>query len=724
MTFLEKLISQRGAVIVFTSVNILLIAAFSLYLFFSFQKQADDWEALSTKTLTKSVQLTELSRNLGYTGFIHHFKNFIIRKDPDYLLQADKKLSASLEILREMRTSFNDDADIVLINNLTRTINAYEQQLSYLLKNSVGQSTEQMDGIVRVDDTKAAYALQTLVDSTLTNLNISVREQSSFMGNFTPIFSFFILLTGSFVLVNMTILKAQKDAIEKNEKDIRIYERYNATLDHAPDPIISTDLSGKIIYCNQQATKLFNRTRDHLKLMKITDILIENDDSQITHYYDDGNGNEIPLSVSMKLYDDSEKSIRIYNIRDIRQDLKLNEQVSNALKMADHANKVKSRFLAKMSHELKTPLNSILGSSKVLSQSSFDPNHTELLNNIHQSGHHMLRHIDNLLNVAQIDSDDKVEVKTSPISVPKFIDEFEKQVHPMLQGHPLKLTIHIDQLLRSSMVNIDEALLSQVLFNLVSNAIQFTPSGTIHINVDWAKRRRLLLIDIEDQGIGISEAKLEDIFAPFKQEEDGISRSHDGLGVGLFLVKKIITAMDGDIIIKSRKNYGTIVSLEIPAVLNLLPLTHDETMTKSDNVISLVSKDGRPANPSVLIVDDNEINRMIAAELIASYNISDIDLAVDGMDGLKKIKKKSYDFVFLDIHMPKLSGLEVMQQCQQNNYFPPHCKVFAYTADLTKESINEYKQFKFEGIIGKPINTRVLDSYLEPYKSHSGASAL
>ncbi len=377
------------------------------------------------------------------------------------------------------------------------------------------------------------------------------------------------------------------------------------------------------------------------------------------------------------------------------------EAADQARRAAEAANRAKSVFLSNISHDLRTPLNSILGYAQILHGDPALPAHAQnSLRVIRSSGEHLLSLIDDLLDLAKIEAG-KIRLHLSPFDISAMLASIGDMMQERASARNLAFVREIASLPRQ--VVGDEKRLSQVLVNLLSNAIKFTRQGKVMLKVDAASDRlHFVRFQVIDTGIGIAPEHLEIIFKPFEQVDDQIR--DEGTGLGLTIARELVALMGGTLQVESAPGAGSRFWFEIP-----LPAAKPE-MTVASSVERRIVGIAGPA-PNVLIVDDHPDNRAILRDMLQSLGFTTAE-AHDGIAGLERMAEFNPDVVILDLVMPRLNGLEMIRRIRQH---PAHDHVVlivssasAYPDDRI-QSLNAGAQ----AFIPKPINRNLLIETLQ-----------
>ncbi len=319
---------------------------------------------------------------------------------------------------------------------------------------------------------------------------------------------------------------------------------------------------------------------------------------------------------------------------------------------------VKENFLANMSHEIRTPMNAIIGYANLLQRKNLDEEARLHLSTIQKSGENLLSIINDILDISKIEAG-MMRIEEAPFSVRGLIHSVEVMFKNKIQGKGLILQTFIEPAV-ADLLSGDAVRLTQVLVNLVGNAVKFTEKGqvSLHISQRIADNNKVdLLFHIKDTGIGIKEEKLKTIFERFVQAEETTTRKFGGTGLGLSIVKNIIEIQKGHIRIESEPGKGTSVIFNIP-----YKLCDDPAITIQE--LNEIPQTFPEKNIRVLLVEDNLINQGLVTYLFKEWHIG-CEVANNGVEAIAKLKEQSFDLVLMDIQMPEMDGYRAAQQIRQ-----------------------------------------------------------
>lgn len=358
----------------------------------------------------------------------------------------------------------------------------------------------------------------------------------------------------------------------------------------------------------------------------------------------------------------------------------------------------KAIFLAHMSHEIRTPLNGILGAAQLLEESQLTPQQRELINIQIDSGQHLHKIIDAILDLSKIEAG-VFEISPERFDLRQLIERCYLNMLALVEKKSLQIKLNIE-LETPHSVKGDETRIRQSLLNLLSNAIKFTDSGEIVIIVKPLDEEQYL-IEVQDQGIGIDAEDVEVLFSPFRQDKGQSGRSYGGTGLGLPLVRQFCRLHGGDAGAYPNKQqegatFWMTVRLPRDQVSHTVELEVDDQYRKLNKELS------------VLVVDDNHVNRMIATKILKSMDCT-VELARNGQEAVDLIQQSSgYDIILMDCMMPIMDGFTATKKIREA-LKEKSMPIYALTAAVTKEEREMCYQSGMDGILFKPVKKYELE---------------
>jgi signal transduction histidine kinase/CheY-like chemotaxis protein len=383
----------------------------------------------------------------------------------------------------------------------------------------------------------------------------------------------------------------------------------------------------------------------------------------------------------------------------------------NLIRMALEAKtlaKTRENFLSNMSHEMRTPLNSIVGFTEQVLQTNLHPQQKEQIELVNASSMHLLDLVNNLLDKARIDAG-KVTVEKVDFNLYSLINDSVKMLEVKAKEKNIALIREIE-MDENSIVNGDPVLLRQIIINILGNAIKFTKQGEVVINAGlkiMSDNSYRLTLSVKDTGIGIAKEKIKNIFNHFEQLETGINRVYGGTGLGLSITKDLVDILNGKISLTSEKGKGTEVSVSI-LYGNSLNISKTAQLIKRDKDINASVL----ANKNILVVDDEMYNRKLLSVILRKYDIN-VTEAQSGLDALEQMDKAVPDLALVDINMAEMDGIKMMLNLRAKTAGKYKVlPVIAVTADLSEEKKENYLQSGFNECLMKPFNEKELISLI------------
>jgi PAS domain S-box-containing protein len=359
------------------------------------------------------------------------------------------------------------------------------------------------------------------------------------------------------------------------------------------------------------------------------------------------------------------------------------------------ASSAKTQFLANMSHEIRTPIGVILGYSDLAIQNLEDKNSTlNYIKSIHRNAEHLLSLIGEILDLSKIEAD-KIELEPLPFDLPQLIQEITQGFNSVIAEKSLK--IEVDSKLKENTVITDPTRLRQILNNMIGNAVKFTNKGSITIKLR-TPNENTVCVSVKDTGIGLTTEQVEKLFMPFSQGDNSMSRRFGGTGLGLMVSKGLAKRLGGDLRLKQTKvNVGSEFELRFPAIISAISV---EPFQKS----TVDSVSNHLLGSRILLVEDSKDNQVIVTTFLKDLG-AQIDIADDGLQGLKRVDNAEYDLILLDIQMPVIDGYETLRFMQERKVKAP---IVALTAHALKVEREKALSLGFREYITKPVNRRGL----------------
>ncbi|MFT5892117.1 MAG: signal transduction histidine kinase/CheY-like chemotaxis protein [Dokdonia sp.] len=361
---------------------------------------------------------------------------------------------------------------------------------------------------------------------------------------------------------------------------------------------------------------------------------------------------------------------------------------------AEKASMVKAQFLSTITHELRTPMYAVTGLTHLLLSENPTEEQKKHLDSLKFSGEYLLSLINNILDLNKLEAN-KVEVEQTAFNLKKRIEDVLFALGKSAKDKGNKLNFEFDQDIPEEVLG-DPLMISQILINLVGNAVKFTRDGNVDVRVQKIKQTEsetYLHFEIEDSGEGISKKKQKNIFQNFTQGSVAINRKFGGTGLGLSIVKNLLDLLDSKVELESTLGKGSKFSFNIK--YNLTKQAGEES--NPHNIIYDIDYVALE-NRKILVVEDNKINQMITRKILEKNKMV-CDVADNGEIAVEKARNQDFDLILMDIHMPGISGIEATEQIR---LFDKGIPILALTAVTIDENIDEFHEAGFNDIIPKP----------------------
>ncbi len=520
-----------------------------------------------------------------------------------------------------------------------------------------------------------------------------------------------ILLTLVVVVILLIIIRILISRIKKQK--IIFETMYNGT----KDAIAILDMESKFLKVNPAYLEMTGFTREELLNTSCIALTVKEDIESsknaikevlevgyIKNFEKDciAKDNKI-ISTNMSMSLMLSPNRILISVRDV-SDLKEKEkQLIIAKQKAQQSSRLKSEFLANMSHEIRTPMNGILGMSHLILQTDLSNKQKKYLSSIDSSAKNLLNIINDILDFSKIEAG-KLEIHKINFNIKELLLHIKNIVMIKADEKGLSFDINCD-CLGSHIYFGDDLRISQVLLNLIGNAIKFTKVGNINIQIKELSNNQMRFI-VSDTGIGLSKEQINKLFQSFTQADGSTTRKYGGTGLGLSISKQLVELMDGKIWIESEENIGSkfIFDIELEKG-NIAKIIKKENIDISQLAILKGSK--------ILLVEDNLINQEIVSGLLETSGIN-IDIASNGQEAVDVFNKNKYELILMDLQMPIMGGIEATKIIREINTKIP---IIALTANAMKEDIEETKLAGMNEHLNKPIDVEILYETLLKYIS-------
>ena len=529
----------------------------------------------------------------------------------------------------------------------------------------------------------------------------------------------FMVLTGSVVVLAAMV----RTAGDRNRRIAAVSNRLHSLFEASIDAILVARPDGRILGFNAAAQRIYGYDRAEVVGADVVDLLTPHDRRakvrEVLAGVQDGttrvsetgpdilqstarhkSGRIIPVELSMSVSRGEDGPLVVAFVRDVSRRAAEEAELIDARDRAVAGEQAKTRMIAVMSHEMRTPLNGILGLLDLLGLTELDDRQRQYLAAMEHSGRMLLGHVNDVLDTSRARSGQLV-LAQNPVDLRALVDSavlgLQEQAHAA--GNRLVTMYSGDD---HGPVLGDAARLEQIVVNLVGNAIKFTENGQITVTVDRAGPQGSVDLCVTDTGIGIPAGDLDRIFDAFVTLGSTFDRKVEGTGLGLSIVKGLVDAMSGKIAVSSEPGRGTAFRVTLPLqVAPVLPDTAPQAAVASDSCPAL----------SILMVEDNAINRLVAREMLRRQGC-EVTEAEDGLAGVAAAGQRRFDLILMDISMPRLNGIEAARRIRAGgpNRDSP---IVALTAHAMPEDLESFRQAGMDQSLVKPLSRAALTAVLQ-----------
>ena len=519
------------------------------------------------------------------------------------------------------------------------------------------------------------------------------------------------------ILLDITEHKHAKEAVQESE------HRYRTLVENAPEAIVVLDVeSGHFIDSNSNAEALYGFSREHLHQTGPTALSPERQpDGRLSieaareevmgavqgevrvfeWMHKNARGQEIPCEVRLVRLPSADRVLVRGSITDITERKRFEREMIKARKKAEELNRLKSAFLNNMSHEIRTPLTAIIGFSAILSEEG-TPEHRELVDLIEQSGKRLLNTLNAVLDLSMLEAG-SLSLDNEWFDVVDAVQEKMAALEPFAREKGIRLDVASPA--PRIPVHLDRTCLERILNHLIDNAIKFTHEGSVTAIIDADPGR--VSIRIKDTGVGIREEFQPHLFDDFKQESTGLARSHEGVGLGLAVTKRMVTLMDGQISVESIKGEGSVFEI-----------TFAQPSLNNGRVGKAHTPDANQPRPCLLVVEDTpEIELLVEYMLKDTYDV----VTTEHEEGaLRLAAEKQFDLVLMDINLGGArTGVDAMESLRKL----PACKdvpIVAMTAYALLEDRARFLAAGFNGYLSKPFTEHQAHTVIQQLLPRNG----
>ncbi len=613
---------------------------------------------------------------------------------------------------------------IVITDNDSRILRVNDQftvLFGYTAAEVIGNTTR----LLLTPDDKIAECIS--FNSLVKKERTIIKETVRLKKDGTPVF---VSIVGSPITIDKNrigIFKIFRNISEQKvteEALLESQEKLRSIFQNSPDAIILTTIDGIVIDRNNAAFDLFGSSdknqgkkfsllklvtpRDHKRTLSFIKAVIRKENVKnktFTLVKDNRKTFIAEISASLLKNKNMEPANLIIIVKDITERLLYERRLEEAKEKAIESDKLKSAFLANMSHEIRTPMNAIIGFSKLLSSNEInEPDNTEYIEIIKNTGNSLLTLIDDIIDLAKIEAGE-ININQAACDVHKVMKElhtFFNSERERQNKNNVTLILKIPGDQKELTILTDHNRFRQIFSNLLSNAIKFTKKGNIELgyNID----NKNIEFYVSDTGIGIPKEKQKIIFERFRQVEFHYNKKFGGTGLGLAISKNLVTLLGGTIAVDSEKGKGSVFRFTLP----LVRMENSNEIVKQPPVMNIHNWKGKV----ILIVEDNDLNSRLLQRMIEPTG-AEIIIAKDGKPAIEAcMTRETIDIVLMDIQMPEMDGYEATRTIKSLN---PQIPVIAQTAYAMAEEKEKIIFAGCDDYISKPIRQKDLFITLSKY---------
>ncbi len=520
--------------------------------------------------------------------------------------------------------------------------------------------------------------------------------------------------------------QSEHTVVNRAEKLIFIREaKFKGIIDNFHLGLLEVAPDGRIIRANESFCEMSGFSCEELQGQDGGDLLLDSEEKELMTARNTGrtegkedvyelrvfNKNKETrywlVSAAPLLGDDGEVHGSIGIHWDITEMKQLEFELKGARHKAEESSKAKAMFLANMSHEIRTPLNGIVGMAEQLAQSQLDADQRYFVDIMRSASSTLLSIINDVLDISKIESG-KFSIETTPFNLNETIRRTLSIFGEKAKQTNVSLDIELmDD--RGIMHLGDPHRLSQVLFNIVGNAMKFTQAGYVRVTSHLARGENdicLVSFSIEDTGVGMDMAYLTKVFEAFTQEDASVTRKFGGSGLGLSIARNIVHIMGGTLEIESEKGKGTRVNIRIPMRIS-------NEKTKQD-IVEITDLQKSLKGLRILAVEDNELNRMVLQVILKKCEVV-LTIAHNGQEAIDLIQQQEFDLVLMDVQMPIVDGLEATKYIR--NELKMIIPIIGLSANAMREEVEICKQAGMNDYLVKPYSERVLVEIMKKWST-------
>lgn len=638
--------------------------------------------------------------------------NITQRKNMEGALRSSEKkyktlienLPIGIVVHRDRKVQFINEAGVKIIAGQSKEEVIGKNIMDYVQEDYIAQVTERIEKIYNKKE----------------NLPLIHHKLKTFDGNLidVEISGYIADFEGESSAIVMFQDVSKRIKLENDLQESK--NRYKQLIESISDGVYVIDYQWRCTLCNQSIARFVRKSVDKIIGYSLNDLFPKVKESVFFEKY----AKVMETREFDKITDrfrNPEGEIGWYEVRihpvpegilciasDVTEKVRYEKQLQEALNQAQRADQLKSLFLANMSHEIRTPLNGIIGFvDLMLVDPKLSEQHIKNLNYVKASGKHLLELINDILELSKIEAGE-TRLKMENIVLEKEINRCLETANIQIskKSKDIQLSAHLDPFL-PAVIKTDATKLKQICNNLLSNAVKFTHSGNIEMTIHKSQEKQLF-ISVKDSGIGIDSEKWEEIFKPFVQENEGISREYGGTGLGLSITRRLVELLGGKISLQSTKGEGSIFSFTLPYEMG-------ETLQQEDRFKKKIGQSNQ--HYTILLVEDDLTSQVFMQKLLDYYGFQSIS-AINGQEALDLIESgESIDLILMDMRLPVLNGVELTKKIRKNTQLGQQHKlpIIAVTAATASEDRAQAFKAGVDEYLHKPFEKEELIYLIKKY---------
>ena len=499
------------------------------------------------------------------------------------------------------------------------------------------------------------------------------------------------------------------------------FSRLEAVMDSALDAVLVIDTAARITEFSKAAEAVFGYSREdvigkdmaeliipqHLRAAHVAGMkrYLETGERRVVGQgrvkleaqHKDGHIFPVELSISSAPSENGEMFVAF--LRDISDEVAAEKALTTARDEALAGERAKAEFLAVMSHEMRTPLNGLLGTLELLDETSLDQKQRELLSVAATSGKLLLHHVSDVLEISKLDAATEKAI-LKPFDVYGLVKGICGSQRSVADARKIELSIK-DINLGNGLVVGDEMRLTQILLNILGNALKFAPGGQVSIECERLSGTDMVEFRVADTGIGIADEDQDRIFEDFVTLDPSYGRTASGTGLGLGITKRLVHTLGGDIGVESEPGEGSLFWVRVP----LAPVNTRDQKTVSETPRPTAHE--QPDALEILVVEDNAINRLVVGEMLQGDGHK-VHEARNGEEGIALAEQLPFDLIFMDISMPIMDGVQATQRIRAQSGKSGRVPIVALTANALPEDVARFREAGMLDVLVKPVTRESL----------------